>query len=110
MNTSDAFVNTSSYSPVAASSMLTLEKFLEGIFPAERKIPRRIKDKNTLDIDTFSMIYRSIRDSFVIGARDLASYFFKTRRLSNLLKHISLKDLPDSVYYRDIELFYLKDL
>jgi hypothetical protein len=38
--------------------MLTLEKFLVGIFPAERKIPRRIKDKNTLDIDAFSVIYR----------------------------------------------------
>lgn len=38
--------------------MLTLEKFLVGIFLAERKIPRRIKDKNTLDIDTFGMIYR----------------------------------------------------
>ncbi|KAJ6174301.1 hypothetical protein N7485_005601, partial [Penicillium canescens] len=30
--------------------------------------------------------------------------------LSDLPKHISLKDLPDSVYYRDIELFCLKDL
>lgn len=29
---------------------------------------------------------------------------------SDLPKHISLKDLPDSVCYRDIELFYLKDL
>lgn len=28
---------------------------------------------------------------------------------SDLPKHISLKDLPDSVCYRDIELFYLKD-
>jgi hypothetical protein len=28
----------------------------------------------------------------------------------DLPKHISLKDLPDSVCYRDIELFYLKDL
>jgi len=28
---------------------------------------------------------------------------------SNLPKYISLKDLPDSVCYRDIELFYLKD-
>ncbi|KAJ6142433.1 hypothetical protein N7471_001886 [Penicillium samsonianum] len=67
MNTSDAFVNTSSYSPVAASvrmpvnrydDMLTLEKFLAGVFPAERKIPRRTKDKNTLDMDAFSVIYR----------------------------------------------------
>ncbi|KAI3193967.1 hypothetical protein CBS147311_8868 [Penicillium roqueforti] len=29
---------------------------------------------------------------------------------SDLPKYISLKDLPDSVCYRDIELFYLKDL
>ena len=28
---------------------------------------------------------------------------------SDLSKHILLKDLPDSVCYRDIELFYLKD-
>ncbi|KAJ5771487.1 uncharacterized protein N7511_003538 [Penicillium nucicola] len=83
MNTGDAFVNTSSYLHVAASSMLTLEKFLEGVFPAERKIPRRTKDKNTLDVDAFG---------------------------SDLPKHISLKDFPDSVCHRDIELFYLKDL
>ena len=38
--------------------MLTLEKFLEGVFLAERKIPRRTKDKNTLDIDAFGVIYR----------------------------------------------------
>ena len=28
---------------------------------------------------------------------------------SDLPKYISLKDIPDSVCYRDIELFYLKD-
>ena len=28
---------------------------------------------------------------------------------SDLPKYMSLKDLPDSVCYRDIELFYLKD-
>ncbi|KAJ5960721.1 uncharacterized protein N7479_007871, partial [Penicillium vulpinum] len=74
INTGDAFINTSSYSPVAASSILILEKFLVGVFLAERKIPRRTKDKNTLDIDTFGVIYR------YHWVHDLASYFLKTPR------------------------------
>jgi hypothetical protein len=43
---------------IPKQSMPTLEKFLAGVFPAERKIPRRTKDKNTLDVDVFGVIYR----------------------------------------------------
>lgn len=128
---------------VPKQSMLTL-KFLAGVSPAERKIPRRTKDKNTPDVDAFGVIYRhhwahsrffrhgSMIVQFatvqlwsaitgtrpgvllpqdtspgnpVLGKRKRDDTF-----QSDLPKHISLKDLPDSVCYRDIELFYLKDL
>ncbi|KAI2758249.1 hypothetical protein DTO006G1_6765 [Penicillium roqueforti] len=121
-----------------------IRRFLAGISPAERKIPRRIKDKNTPDVDAFGVIYRhhwahsrffrhgSMIIQFatvqlwsaitgtrpgvllpqdtspgnpVLGKRKRDDTF-----QSDLPKHISLKDLPDSVCYRDIELFYLKDL
>ncbi|KAJ5636706.1 uncharacterized protein N7484_010019 [Penicillium longicatenatum] len=35
-----------------------MRRFLNGVFPAERKISRRTKDKNTLDVNVFCVIYR----------------------------------------------------
>ena len=103
-----------------------------------------MKDKNTLDVDVFCVIYRDhwVHSRFfrhgsmiiqfstvqlwsaITGTRpgvilpqkislpnDL-SLGKRKRPLafqSDLPKYISLKDLPDSVCYRDIELFYLKD-
>ncbi|QQK41882.1 hypothetical protein Pdw03_4736 [Penicillium digitatum] len=122
-----------------------MRRFLAGVFPAERKIPRRTKDKNTLDVDAFGVIYRHhwVHSRFfrhgsmivqfatvqlwsaITGTRpgvllpqDTSSpgnpVLGKRKRddtfQSDLPKHISLKDLPGSVCYRDIELFYLKDL
>jgi hypothetical protein len=121
-----------------------LEKFLAGVFRAERKIPRGTKDKNTLDVDAFGVIYRHhwVHSRFfrhgsmivqfatvqlwsaITGTRpgvllpqDTSSpgnpVLGKRKRddtfQSDLPRHISSKDLPDSVCYRDIELFYLKD-
>ncbi|KAJ5473965.1 hypothetical protein N7475_003531 [Penicillium sp. IBT 31633x] len=121
-----------------------MRRFLAGVFPAERRIPRRTKDKNTLDVDAFGVIYRHhwVHSRFfrhgsmivqfatvqlwsaITGTRpgvllpqDTSSpgtpALGKRKRddtfQSDLPKHISLKDLPDSVCYRDIELFYLKD-
>ncbi|KAJ5778330.1 hypothetical protein N7520_001576 [Penicillium odoratum] len=117
---------------------------VHGPFPAERKIPRRTKNKNTLDVDVFCAIYRhhwvhsrffrhgnmivqfatvqlwsaitgtrpgvllpqntSLPGNPSLGKRKRAHAFE-----SDLPKYISSKDLPDSVCYRDIELFYLKD-
>ncbi|KAL5338248.1 hypothetical protein BJX70DRAFT_388776 [Aspergillus crustosus] len=59
-----------------------MRRFLNHVFPAERKIPRRTKKKNTLDMAVFC---------------------------SDLPQYISVDDLPASVCYRDIELYYLKD-
>ncbi|KAJ5993329.1 hypothetical protein N7451_009053 [Penicillium sp. IBT 35674x] len=121
-----------------------MRRYLDGPFPAERKIPRRTKDKNTLDVDVFCTIYRhhwvhsrffrhgnmivqfatvqlwsaitgtrpgvllpqdtSLPDNSSLGKRKRTHTFE-----SDLPKYISSKDLPDSVCYRDIELFYLKD-
>ncbi|KAJ6045745.1 uncharacterized protein N7446_012609 [Penicillium canescens] len=130
---------------VGENARQQMRRFLEGVFPAERKIPRRTKDKNTLDVDAFGVIYRHhwVHSRFfrhgsmivqfatvqlwsaITGTRpgvllpqDTLSpgnpVLGKRKRddtfQSDLPKHISLKDLPDSVCYRDIELFYLKDL
>ena len=46
----------------------------------------------------------SLPDHSSLGKRKRAHTFE-----SDLPKYISLKELPDSVCYRDIELFYLKD-
>ncbi|KAJ6116580.1 hypothetical protein N7512_006305 [Penicillium capsulatum] len=121
-----------------------MRRFLNGVFPADRKIPRKTKDKNTLDVDVFCVIYRhhwvhstffrhgnmivqfatvqlwsaitgtrpgvllpqnsSSSDDSSLGKRKLGHPF-----QSDLPKYVSAKDLPDSVCYRDIELFYLKD-
>ncbi|KAJ6021273.1 hypothetical protein N7540_006777 [Penicillium herquei] len=121
-----------------------IRRYLEGRFPAERKIPRRTKDKNTLDVDVFCVLYRhhwvhsrffshgslivqfatvqlwsaitgtrpgvlvpqgtTLPDHSTLGNRKRPHAFE-----SDLPNYISLKELPDSVCYRDIELFYLKD-
>lgn len=119
-------------------------QFVDGPFPAEREIIRRIKEKNTLDIDIFCVLYRhhwvysrffryrsiivqlaivqlwsaitgtrlgvilpqdtSLPNHSSLGKRKRAPTF-----KSDLPKYIPMKDLPDSVCYRDIKLFYLKD-
>ncbi|BCR90303.1 uncharacterized protein ACHE_60189S [Aspergillus chevalieri] len=120
-----------------------MRRFLERVFPAERKIPRRTKKKNTLDVDVFCVTYRhhwvhsryfrhgsmfiqfatiqlwssvtgtrpgvllpqrTSVDKSTLGKRKRAQTF-----QSDLPKHVLLNDLPDTVCYRDIELFYLKD-
>ncbi|CAG8250439.1 unnamed protein product [Penicillium salamii] len=96
-----------------------MRRFLAGIFPTERRIPRRTKNKNTLDVDAFVQLWSAITDTrpSVLLPQDTSlpnsPVLSKRQRnitfQSNLPKHISLKDLLDSVYYRDIELFYLKD-
>ncbi|KAJ5649238.1 uncharacterized protein N7484_002961 [Penicillium longicatenatum] len=121
-----------------------MRRYLEGPFPAERKIPRRTKDKNTLDVDVFCVIYRHhwVHSRFfrhgsmvvqfatvqlwsaitgtrpgVLLSQNISlpgdpSSLGKRKRAhafqSDLPKYISMKDLPESVCYRDIELFYLK--
>ncbi|KAL3428577.1 hypothetical protein BDV09DRAFT_190833 [Aspergillus tetrazonus] len=67
------------------------DNFLEHVLPAKRKIPRQTKNKNTLDVDVFCKCKRS--QTFQ----------------SNLPKYVSVDNLPASVCYRDIKLFYLKD-
>ncbi|KAJ5887370.1 hypothetical protein N7495_007411 [Penicillium taxi] len=62
-----------------------MRRFLDNVFPAERKIARRMKQKNTLDVDVFCVTYRH---------HWVHSTFFRH---------------GNSVCYRDIELFYLKD-
>ncbi|KAL4861156.1 hypothetical protein BDV12DRAFT_208310 [Aspergillus spectabilis] len=120
-----------------------MRRFLEHVFPAERKIPRRTKKKNTLDMGVFCVTYRhhwvhskhfrhgSMIIQFamiqlwsaITGTRpgvllpqkaSLASTLLGKRKQeqtfqSNLPQYVSVDDLPASVCYRDIELFYLKD-
>ncbi|CAG8005703.1 unnamed protein product [Penicillium nalgiovense] len=121
-----------------------MRRFLNGVFPAERKISRRTKDKNTLDVDVFCVIYRHhwVHSRFfrhgsmivqfatiqlwsaITGTRpgvllpqntSLPGVSSLSKRKqyptfqSDLPKHIPVTDLPDSVCYRDIELFYLRD-
>ncbi|KAI3287650.1 hypothetical protein DTO002I6_7616 [Penicillium roqueforti] len=121
-----------------------MRRFLNGVFPAERKISRRTKDKNTLDVDIFCVIYRHhwVHSRFfrhgsmivqfatvqlwsaITGTRPGVllpqntslpgdSSLSKRKQYptfqSDLPKHIPMTDLPDSVCYRDIELFYLRD-
>ncbi|KAI2788543.1 hypothetical protein POX_e06562 [Penicillium oxalicum] len=121
-----------------------MRRFLDNVFPAERKIARRTKQKNTLDVDVFCVTYRhhwvhsrffrhgsmivqfatvqlwsaitgtrpgvllpqnsSLPGESSSGKRNQGPVF-----QSDLPKYKSLKELPDSVCYRDIELFYLKD-
>ncbi|PYH89774.1 hypothetical protein BO71DRAFT_464394 [Aspergillus ellipticus CBS 707.79] len=91
-----------------------MRRFLDQVFPAERKVPRRMK-KNTLDVDLWSAITgtrpgvllpqkASKADRSPLGKRKLDQTF-----QSDIPKHVSVDDLPDFVCYRDIELFYLKD-
>ncbi|KAJ6163767.1 hypothetical protein N7497_003746 [Penicillium chrysogenum] len=121
-----------------------MRRFLNGVFPAERKIARRTKEKNTLDVDVFCVIYRrhwvhsrffawkydrtifhghalvrhyGTRPGFLLPQKTSLpddSSMSKRKRTdafqSVLPKYVSLEDLPDSVCYRDIELFYLKTL
>ncbi|KAL1885235.1 hypothetical protein Plec18167_001892 [Paecilomyces lecythidis] len=121
-----------------------MRRFLGRIFPAERKISRRMKGKNTLDVDVFCVTYRyhwvhsrffrhgSMIIQFAIvqlwsaitGTRPGVllpqktslpggSSLGKRKRgdafQSDLPMYVSVDDLPDTVCYRDIELFYLKD-
>ncbi|KAJ0415015.1 hypothetical protein BJY00DRAFT_327273 [Aspergillus carlsbadensis] len=109
-----------------------MRRFLEHVLPAERKISRRTKNKNTLDVDVFyhfrhgSMIiqFATIQLwSAITGTRpgvllpqnaSLADTSLGKRKRdktfqSDLPKHVSVDDLPASVCYRDIELFILKD-
>ncbi|KAJ5438594.1 uncharacterized protein N7458_009592 [Penicillium daleae] len=120
------------------------DAFLDNAFPAERKIARRTKQKNTLDVDVFCVTYRHhwVHSRFfrhgsmivqfatvqlwsaITGTRpgvllpqnsSLPGESSSEKRnqgpvfQSDLPKYKSLKELPDSVCYRDIELFYLKD-
>ncbi|CAG8128817.1 unnamed protein product [Penicillium nalgiovense] len=121
-----------------------MRRFLNGVFPAERKISRRTKDKNTLDVDVFCVIYRHhwVHSRFfrhgsmivqfatiqlwsaITGTRPgvllpqstslpgdspLSKRKQNPTFQSDLPKYIPVTDLPDSVCYRDIELFYLRD-
>ncbi|EAL91115.2 conserved hypothetical protein [Aspergillus fumigatus Af293] len=122
-----------------------MRRFLNKVFPAERKIPRRMKKKDTLDVNVFCILYRQhwIYSRFfrhgsmiiqfavvqlwsaITGTRPGVllpqkasqtghkSSLGKRKReqtfQSDLPKHVSADDLPDSVCYRDIELFILKD-
>ncbi|OJJ62706.1 hypothetical protein ASPSYDRAFT_65810 [Aspergillus sydowii CBS 593.65] len=120
-----------------------MRRFLEHVLPAERKISRRTKNKNTLDVDVFCVTYRhhwvyskhfrhgSMIIQFatiqlwsaITGTRpgvllpqkaSLAGMPLGKRKgdkpfQSDLPKYVSTDDLPASVCYRDIELFYLKD-
>ncbi|KAL4946616.1 hypothetical protein BDV06DRAFT_208531 [Aspergillus oleicola] len=67
-----------------------MRQFLEHVLPAERKISRRIKNKNTLDVDVFCVTYRH-------------HWVY-----SKHFRH-GIDDLPALVCYRDIKLFILKD-
>ena len=129
---------------VRTGASLMQQQFLEHVFPAERKISRRTKKMNTLDVDVFCVTYRhhwvhsryfrhgsmiiqfatvqlwssitgtrpgvllpqkaSFAENSSLGKRKRDQTF-----QSDLPKHVSLDDLPDTVCYRDIELFYLKD-
>ncbi|KAJ5441850.1 hypothetical protein N7491_004256 [Penicillium cf. griseofulvum] len=98
-----------------------MRRFLEGPFPAECKIPRRTKDKNTLDIDVFYVLYRYHWYSYNLLLPGVApvlcfyntppyptTYPWANGNGLSRLKAI-FQNLPDSVCYRDIEPFYLKD-
>jgi hypothetical protein len=122
----------------------TKAQFRNSVFPAKRKISRRTKDKNTLDIDVLCVIYRhhwvysrffryrsmivqfatiqlwSVitgtrpgvllpQNTSLPGDSSLSKRKQNPTFQSDLPKHIPVTDLPDSVYYRDIELFYLRD-
>ncbi|KAN0079560.1 hypothetical protein V8E54_004774 [Elaphomyces granulatus] len=87
-----------------------MRRFLEHAFPAERKISRRMKKKSTLDVDVFCIIYRHHWEAATPASN--SSLGKRKRDLtfqSDLPKYISLDDLPKTVCYRDIELFFLKD-
>ncbi|KAK2801732.1 hypothetical protein FQN50_007647 [Emmonsiellopsis sp. PD_5] len=115
-----------------------IRRFLNHVFPAERKLSRQTKKKNTLDVDVFCVTYRHHwvhsrffrHGSMIIqfATVQLWSAITGTRPgvllpqkaslgkrkqdqtfQSDLPKHVSVDDLPASVCYRDIELFYLKD-
>lgn len=120
-----------------------MRRFLEHVLPAERKISRRTKNKNTLDVDVFCVTYRhhwvyskhfrhrSMIIQFatiqlwsaITGTRpgvllpqnvsladtSLGKYKGDKTFQSDLPKYVSVDDLPTSIYYRDIELFILKD-
>ncbi|GKZ75057.1 hypothetical protein AnigIFM50267_002296 [Aspergillus niger] len=119
-----------------------MRRFIEHVLPAERKVPRRTKIKNTLDVAVFSVLYRhhwvyskhfrhgSMIIQFatiqlwsaITGTRpgvllpqnvSLADKTLSKRKRdqtfqSDLPKYVSVDNLPASVCYRDIELFYLK--
>ena len=133
--------------------MLNRQQYLEQVFPAERKISRRVKKKSTLDIDDFCVLLRHhwIHSSFfrhgsmiiqqavimlwssitgtrpgvLLPQRDATndpnasqdgSLLLDPRKRkrgdsfkSDLPQRISSDDLPNTICYRDIELFYLRN-
>ncbi|KAL2861060.1 uncharacterized protein BJX67DRAFT_391634 [Aspergillus lucknowensis] len=96
-----------------------MRRFLEHVLPAERKISRRTKNKNTLDVDVFyhfrygSMIiqFATIQLWSAITGTRPGMLLPQNASLadSDLPKHVLVDDLPASVCYRDIKLFILKD-
>jgi len=73
-------------------------------------ISRRMKKKSTLDVDVFCIIYR--HGCIHSAGRATSASLGKRKRdltFQSLPKYISLDDLPKTVCYRDIELFFLKD-
>ncbi|EED15808.1 conserved hypothetical protein [Talaromyces stipitatus ATCC 10500] len=121
-----------------------MRRFINGRFPAEHSISRRMKEKSTLSVDVFCILYRHhwIHSKFfrhgsmliqfatiqlwssITGTRPgvllpQKAYLPNNTSLgkrkqgldfqSDIPQYVSAKDLPDSVCYRDIDLFYLKD-
>ncbi|KAI9045815.1 uncharacterized protein KD926_007118 [Aspergillus affinis] len=130
-----------------------MRRYLEQVFPAERKISRRVKKKSTLDIDDFCVLLRhhwvhsfffrhgsmiiqqamimlwssitGIRPDVLLPQRDATndpnasqdgSLSLGPRKRkrgdsfkSDLPQRISPDDLPNTICYRDIELFYLRN-
>ncbi|KAB8074604.1 hypothetical protein BDV29DRAFT_190849 [Aspergillus leporis] len=117
----------------ARQSVMTIfiSRFEAGMFPAERRIPRRTKDKNTLDVGAFcvfrhgSMIVQFATVqlwSAITGTRpgvllpqntSLPGDSSSSKRKQNLTfqsdlpRYISVKDLPDSVCYRVSTKFFM---
>jgi hypothetical protein len=82
------------------------------VFPTERKISRRAKKKSTLDVDDFSVLLRHhwIYSNFfrhVTGTPRQRKRKFPIQ--SDLPQLVSLNDLPNTVCWRDIELFLLRN-
>ncbi|RAO74324.1 uncharacterized protein BHQ10_010336 [Talaromyces amestolkiae] len=121
-----------------------MRRFINQRFPAEHSISRRMKEKHTLSVDAFCILYRhhwihsrffrhgsmliqfatiqlwssitGTRPGVLLPQRTYLPDSMTVRKRkggltfqSDIPKYISATDLPDSVCYRDIELFYLRD-